>query len=113
LQAGLGPEVWGKTVVLAMTEFGRTLRENGTNGTDHGTGGAMLYAGGAVRGGRVLGRWPGLAEAQLYDRRDLLPTSDVRDWAAQALAGLYGLDRTVLEGTVFPGLRMEGSGLML
>jgi uncharacterized protein (DUF1501 family) len=114
LQAGLGPEVWGKTAVLALTEFGRTLRENGTNGTDHGTGGAMLYAGGAVRGGRVLGRWPGLAEAELYDRRDLLPTSDVRDWAAQALTGLYGLDRAVLEGTVFPGLKMEAApGLIL
>lgn len=113
LQAGLGPEVWGKTVVLAMTEFGRTVRENGSGGTDHGTGGTMLAAGGAVRGGRILGRWPGLAEADLYDRRDLMPTSDVRDWAAQALAGLYGLDRAVLEGTVFPGLRMEAPGGLL
>ncbi len=109
LQTGLGPEVWGKTVVLAMTEFGRTVRANGSGGTDHGTGGAMLAAGGAVRGGKVFGDWPGLAEADLYDRRDLMPTSDVRDWAAQVLAGLYGLDRAVLEGTVFPGLRMEAS----
>lgn len=109
LKSGLGDAIWGKTVVLAMTEFGRTLRQNGTNGTDHGTGGAMLVAGGAVKGGRVLGRWPGLAEADLYDRRDLMPTSDVRDWAAQALAGLYGLDRGLLESTVFPGLRMEAA----
>ncbi|MFN3280363.1 MAG: DUF1501 domain-containing protein [Tabrizicola sp.] len=106
LKDGAGPEVWGKTVVLAMTEFGRTVRQNGSGGTDHGTGGAMLVAGGAVRGGKVLGRWPGLAEADLYDRRDLMPTSDVRDWAAQAMAGLFGLDRSVLEGTVFPGLAM-------
>jgi uncharacterized protein (DUF1501 family) len=114
LQAGLGPDVWGKTVVLAMTEFGRTVHENGTGGTDHGTGGAMLAAGGAVKGGKVLGRWPGLAEAELYDRRDLMPTSDVRDWAAQALAGLFGLDRSLLEGTIFPGLRMEAPpGLIL
>jgi uncharacterized protein (DUF1501 family) len=110
----LGPEIWGKTALLAMTEFGRTLRQNGSTGTDHGTGGVMLAAGGAVRGGRVLGRWPGLAEADLYAGRDLLPTSDVRDWAAQAMAGLYGLDRAVLEGAVFPGLRMEAApGLVL
>lgn len=105
LQAGLGP-AWRQTVVLAMTEFGRTVAENGTKGTDHGTGGAMLMAGGALRGGQVFGRWPGLAEADLYDRRDLMPTSDVRGWAAWAMRGLYGLDRAALEGAVFPGLDM-------
>ena len=57
-------------------KFGRTARENGSGGTDHGTGGAMLYAGGALRGGRVLGDWPGLDA--LYDDRDLMPTRDVR-----------------------------------
>jgi uncharacterized protein (DUF1501 family) len=113
LKAGAGPEVWGKTVVLAMTEFGRTVRQNGSAGTDHGTGGAMLVAGGAVRGGRVHGRWPGLAEADLYDRRDLMPTSDVRDWAAQAMEGLFGLDRTVLEQAIFPGLKMEAAPALL
>jgi uncharacterized protein (DUF1501 family) len=67
-----------------------------------------------VRGGRVLGRWPGLEEAEMYDRRDLMPTSDVRDWAAQVIAGLYGTSRSILEGTVFPGLRMEETpGLVL
>lgn len=114
LKAGTGAEVWGRTVVLAMTEFGRTVRQNGSGGTDHGTGGAMLVAGGAVKGGRVLGRWPGLAEAELYDRRDLLPTSDVRDWAAQTMLALFGIDRARLEGEVFPGLRMEApAGLIL
>jgi uncharacterized protein (DUF1501 family) len=114
LRDGLGPDIWGKTVVMAMTEFGRTVRENGSAGTDHGTAGAMLVAGGAVRGGKVHGRWPGLEEAALYDRRDLMPTSDVRDWAAQALQGLFGLDRARLEGSVFPGLRMEAvPGLIL
>jgi uncharacterized protein (DUF1501 family) len=105
LQAGLGP-LWGRTTVLAMTEFGRTVRENGTQGTDHGTGGLMLMAGGALRGGRLYGRWPGLAEADLYDRRDLMPTSDVREWAAWAMRGLYGFDRAVLERSVFPGMQM-------
>jgi len=103
---GLGAQVWGKTILLAMTEFGRTVAENGSKGTDHGTGGVMLLAGGALKGGRVLGRWPGLAEADLYDRRDLMPTSDVRAWAAWAMHHLYGLDRGVLEAAVFPGLDM-------
>lgn len=102
----LPPEIWGKTVLVAMTEFGRTVAENGSGGTDHGTGGAMVLTGGALRGGRVLGQWPGLDEAALYDRRDLMPTTDVRAWAAWAMRGLYGFDRALLENTVFPGLTM-------
>lgn len=114
LQQALGADVWGKTTVLAMTEFGRTAAENGSGGTDHGTGGAMVVAGGAIRGGRVFGDWPGLAEASLYERRDLMPTSDVRAWAAHAMQGMYGFDRAVLEGSVFPGLQMGGNpGLIL
>ncbi|MGD9864419.1 MAG: DUF1501 domain-containing protein [Pseudodonghicola sp.] len=110
----LGPEVWGKTALVAMTEFGRTAQLNGTNGTDHGTGGVMVLAGGALRGGRVYGRWPGLAEADLYQRRDLMPTGDVRAAAAWILRGVSGLDRGVLEGAVFPGLDMgTDPGLLL
>ncbi len=96
-----------------MTEFGRTARQNGTGGTDHGTGGAMLLAGGAVRGGAVHARWPGLAEADLYDRRDLMPTEDVRAYAAAAMRELFGLDRSVLETAVFPGLDMGTVGRVL
>lgn len=103
LQAGLG-QAWNTTTVLAMTEFGRTVRENGSRGTDHGTGGAMLMAGGAVRGGRVYGDWPGLSEADLYQRRDLLPTADVRSYAGYAMQGLYGIGASDLERVVFPGL---------
>jgi uncharacterized protein (DUF1501 family) len=106
LQDNLGAEVWGKTLVLAMTEFGRTARENGSKGTDHGTAGAMVVAGGALRGGQVYGRWPGLSEAALYAGRDLMPTSDVRAWAAWAMREMYGFDIGLLEGTVFPGLDM-------
>ena len=90
LQTGLGP-LWDRTTVVTMTEFGRTARVNGTNGTDHGTGGAMILAGGAVRGGRVIADWPGLDEAALYDRRDLMPTRDVRAHAAWVMRGLFGL----------------------
>lgn len=114
LKSGLGAEIWGKTTVLAMTEFGRTVAENGTGGTDHGTAGAMVVAGGAIRGGKVYGRWPGLEEADLFERRDLMPTSDVRAWAAHAMRGLYGFDRALLQDKVFPGLEMgEDPGLIL
>ena len=103
LRDGLGA-VWDKTAVLCLTEFGRTAHENGTKGTDHGTGGAMIYAGGALRGGQVAGRWPGLAEADLFDRRDLMPTGDVRAAAGWVMRGLFGLDATQIESVVFPGL---------
>ena len=105
LRAQLGP-VWGKTAVLCMTEFGRTARQNGNRGTDHGTGGALLYAGGALRGGQVLGQWPGVGDADLYDNRDLMPTRDVRAMTAWTMRSLIGLDRTALEQVVFPGLDM-------
>jgi uncharacterized protein (DUF1501 family) len=106
LRDGLGADVWGRTTVLALTEFGRTVAENGTRGTDHGTGGTMLMAGGALRGGQVFGAFPGLAEVDLYDRRDLMPGSDIREWAAWALRESFGLAKSDLVGTVFPGLEM-------
>ena len=95
---------WERTAVVAITEFGRTARENGSGGTDHGTGGAMFLAGGAVRGGRVFGQWPGLGESDLYQNRDLMPTDDLRRWAAWPLAAMFGLNAESLTNTVFPGL---------
>lgn len=103
LKGGLGRH-WETTAVVAMTEFGRTARENGSGGTDHGTGGAMLLAGGAVRGGRVFGDWPGLGEGALFEDRDLMPTGDVRRHAGWLLAGLYGLAGSEIARTVFPGV---------
>lgn len=105
LRDGLGRN-WARTTVLAMTEFGRTARENGSGGTDHGTGGAMLMAGGAVRGGRALGGWPGLRESDLYAGRDLMPLRDIRAYAAWAMRDLFDLPRDVLERAVFPELDM-------
>jgi len=105
LRAGLGP-LWQQTGVICLTEFGRTARENGTKGTDHGTAGALLYAGGAMRGGKVAGVWPGLAEADLYDRRDLMPTQDVRNIAAWVMHGLMDVDRSTLSGVIFPNLEL-------
>ena len=113
LKAELGP-VWGRTAVVCMTEFGRTARENGSRGTDHGTGGVMFYAGGAVRGGRVVADWPGLAERDLYDGRDLMPGRDVRAHAGWLMRGMFGLERGVIEGAVFPGLDLGADpGLLL
>ena len=105
LKDGLGP-TWNKTAVVAMTEFGRTAAINGSKGTDHGTGGAMILAGGAIRGGKVHGKWPGLAEEDLYDRRDLMPTADVRSYAGWVIRGLTGLSTRTVENTVFPGLEL-------
>jgi uncharacterized protein (DUF1501 family) len=102
LKEGLGP-AWRTTAILAMTEFGRTVAANGTGGTDHGTGGVALLAGGAIAGGAVLGTWPGLSQAQLHEGRDLAPTTDLRAIAKALVAAQLGLPTSVLDGTVFPG----------
>lgn len=98
-----GP-IWNKTTVVAVTEFGRTARLNGSKGTDHGTGGLMVMAGGALRGGKVMGDWPGLAESQLYDRRDVMPTRDVRALLGWLLHSQFGLPTSTIETSIFPGL---------
>ena len=76
-ESGLGQR-WRDTVIVVATEFGRTARINGTEGTDHGTGTVALLVGGAVKGGRVISDWPGLKPANLYQGRDLAPTTDLR-----------------------------------
>jgi uncharacterized protein (DUF1501 family) len=101
LKTALGP-VWAQTAVLVMTEFGRTARVNGTKGTDHGTGTVAFVVGGAVAGGRVKAAWPGLAAGQLFENRDLAPTTDLRAVAKGMLASHLGLDAGAL-GRVFPG----------
>lgn len=100
-EKGLG-ERWRDTVVVVATEFGRTARINGTEGTDHGTGTVALLAGGAVKGGRVIADWPGLAPANLYQARDLAPTTDLRAVIKGVLRDRLGLSERVLAETVFP-----------
>jgi uncharacterized protein (DUF1501 family) len=100
LKAGLG-DAWRKTAVLVMTEFGRTVRENGTGGTDHGTGTVAFVVGGAVAGGRVQANWPGLGADRLFENRDLQPTADLRAVAKGLLAQHLGLDAAGLI-KVFP-----------
>lgn len=104
LQTTLSEPVWNKTTVVAVTEFGRTARLNGSGGSDHGTGGLMVLAGGALRGGQVVGDWPGLSEAQLYERRDLMPTRDLRAYLGWLLHSQFGLSVSTLETSIFPGL---------
>jgi uncharacterized protein (DUF1501 family) len=87
-------------VVLTMSEFGRAVAENGSRGTDHGHGNAMMAIGGAVRGGRIYGRWPGLSPEQRYDGRDLAITTDFRCVFNEVVRGHLGLRDT---SRVFPG----------
>lgn len=102
IRTGLQP-VWRESVVAVVTEFGRTVRVNGSRGTDHGVGTVALLLGGAVRGGRVLGDWPGLAPAQLFEGRDLRPTLDLRAAMKGVLEEHLGLEARALGTRVFPG----------
>ncbi len=95
-------DAWRETVVAIITEFGRTARINGTNGTDHGTGTVAFLAGGALRGGRVIADWPGLKQAQLYEERDLKPTTDLRAVLKCLLRDHLRVDERALASTVFP-----------
>ncbi|MEJ0027255.1 MAG: DUF1501 domain-containing protein [Rhizomicrobium sp.] len=100
LKTGLGP-AWKQTAVVIVSEFGRTVAMNGTQGTDHGTAGAVFVAGGAVKGGRVLADWPGLKAGALYQDRDLKPTTDFRGIATGVLRDHMGLSGAQL-AAVFP-----------
>jgi uncharacterized protein (DUF1501 family) len=101
LKAALG-EHWARTAVLVVTEFGRTARVNGNQGTDHGTGGVAFVLGGGVAGGRVMADWPGLGADALFENRDLRPTQDLRALAKALLRDHLRLpERAVAEA--FPG----------
>jgi uncharacterized protein (DUF1501 family) len=104
LKGALGP-AWRETAVLIVTEFGRTVAINGSRGTDHGTGGVAFVLGGAVRGGRVIADWPGLASGALHEGRDLRPTLDLRALFKAALVAQLGLGEAALETQVFPESR--------
>lgn len=110
LHAGLG-EQWADTVIVVATEFGRTARANGTQGTDHGTGAAMLLAGGGLKPGGLIGDWPTLADNRLFENRDLAPTLDVRSVFKGVLRDHLGVDRAALDARVFPGSAAEAPAL--
>lgn len=104
LKTGLGP-LWSKTMVLVATEFGRTVKVNGTAGTDHGTASVAWLLGGAVKGGRVVADWPGLSDAALYEGRDLKPTVDLDTVIGSALASHFAVDPQRAMPALFPGQR--------
>jgi uncharacterized protein (DUF1501 family) len=93
---------WRETVVALVTEFGRTARINGTQGTDHGTATVALLAGGALKGGRVIADWPGVAEAKLYENRDLMATTDLRAVMKGLLRDHVRVREDALATSVFP-----------
>ena len=98
-----------ETVIVTMSEFGRTAAENGNGGTDHGHGGVMMVLGGSVRGGSMYGTWPGLEAEQLFEQRDLAVTTDFRDVLGELVRVHLG-QKTDL---VFPGYTVgQGLGLI-
>ena len=101
LSSGLGPE-WRNTVVVAATEFGRTAHINGTKGTDHGTASTALVLGGGLKSGGIIGDWPTLQQARLFENRDTAPTLDMRGLFKGVLAEQMGVSRRALDTTVFP-----------
>lgn len=101
LAAGLGDD-WNNTMVVVATEFGRTARINGTRGTDHGNASTALVLGGHLKGGGIIGDWPTLAPAKLFENRDLAATLDIRALFKGILAEHLGVDARLLNETVFP-----------
>lgn len=95
-------DAWHRTVVVAATEFGRTAKINGSGGTDHGTATVALLAGGALKGGRVVADWPGLKDANLYQDRDLKPTTDLRAVLKGLLRDHLGVPEAALAADIFP-----------
>jgi uncharacterized protein (DUF1501 family) len=96
-------DAWHETVVVLVTEFGRTARINGNDGTDHGTATVAVLVGGALKGGRVIADWPGLKDIDLYEHRDLKATTDLRAVLKGLLVDHLGVDDRALATNVFPG----------
>jgi uncharacterized protein (DUF1501 family) len=107
LRVGLGP-AWRDTVVVMATEFGRTARVNGTNGTDHGTASTALILGGGLKRGGIIGDWPTLRQTSLFENRDTYPTLDMRGLFKGVLRDHLGVGRAALDRTVFPGSASVG-----
>lgn len=102
LRESLGAAAWSRSVVVVATEFGREVAVNGTQGTDHGTGGAAFVLGGGVHGGRVLTDWPGLARGQRFEGRDLRITTDLRALLKGVLGDHLRVPKSAIEQSVFP-----------
>ena len=106
----LGPE-WQKAVVVVMSEFGRTFRENGSRGTDHGHGSALWVMGGSLKGGAIRGEQAALRPGSLHQDRDVPVLNEYRSVIASLLGRMYGLDKTAL-GRIFPQVILKELGLL-
>lgn len=104
LKAGLGP-LWANTMIVVATEFGRTVKVNGTQGTDHGTASVAMLLGGAVNGGRVVADWPGLSDGMLYENRDLKPTMGLDTVIASAAGSHFGIEPPKVSRVLFPEMK--------
>jgi uncharacterized protein (DUF1501 family) len=107
IRQGLGP-LWADTMVVVATEFGRTVKVNGTQGTDHGTGSLAMLMGGAVNGGRVVADWPGLGDAALYEGRDLRPTTGLDTLLNSAISSHFDLTAARTAQKLFPDMKSAG-----
>ena len=107
----LGPDAWRKTVVVVLSEFGRTFRENGDRGTDHGHGNTLWVLGGGISGGRLAGELADVSEKTLFQNRDFPLLNDYRSVLADLMHRMYGLDSARLS-TVFPGVSSQDYGLV-
>jgi uncharacterized protein (DUF1501 family) len=110
LTQGLG-DIYRDTVIIIISEFGRTVHENGDLGTDHGHGNVMWLMGGGIQGGKIYGQWPGLAKENLYEERDLAVTTDFRSVIAAVLKQHLTIDDSQLN-IIFPGMPQTGSTII-
>jgi uncharacterized protein (DUF1501 family) len=99
--------VWKKTVIVTVTEFGRTVRQNGSQGTDHGAASAILMAGGLIKQPKVIADWPGLEDKELHERRDLRETIDARDVYGDILHHAFDISKAQIRDIVFPGSKQK------
>jgi uncharacterized protein (DUF1501 family) len=101
-------DLYSETTIVVMSEFGRTVKENGNEGTDHGHGNVMWLLGGNIKGGKVYGDWKGLSESDLYEQRDLPITTDFREPISSILAQQMSLDASKI-AKIFPGYQSVGN----
>lgn len=111
LAEDLAPDAWAKTTVVVLSEFGRTFKENGDKGTDHGHGSVYWVLGGSVRGGRIAGEQLAFSPGLLNDKRDLKVLTDYRSLIAELVERLYSVRAPALDA-IFPGMRPSALSLI-
>jgi uncharacterized protein (DUF1501 family) len=105
--ASYSKEVWNNSIVITVTEFGRTAKENGTKGTDHGAASAIFLAGGLIKSSKVIADWPGLNKKELFEQRDLRQTTDARDVYGDVIHHAFNISKQKIKESVFPGTQQN------